>query len=165
MFKLVVLSALLAVAAARPGLIESPVVYSAPATTIVHEPAYAKVGAVVKSIPTAVSHQSQSVIHSSAHVVEDIVAPVVKTVYTAPVVKTIAAAPVLHTNYIASPVLKTYAAPVVHSVPLVQSAPVIKAIAAPALTTAYAGPALSLHGGWGHGGWAHGGWGHSGHGW
>ncbi|XP_037933894.1 cuticle protein 64-like [Teleopsis dalmanni] len=130
MFKLVVLSALLAVAAAYPGYLEhAPAhVVVAPATTIVHEPALAKVGAIVKSIPTAVSHQSQSIVHSSAHVVQPIVAPIVKTT-------------------------------------LVQSAPVIKTIAAPALTTAYAGPALSLHGGWGHGGWAHGGWGHSGHGW
>ncbi|EDW26080.1 GL18447 [Drosophila persimilis] len=82
MFKLVVLSALLAVAAARPGhlLESSPVVYSAPATTtIVQEPYLANVGSVVKSVPTSVSHQSQSVVHSSAHVVQDVVAPVVKT--------------------------------------------------------------------------------------
>ncbi|KAI8120225.1 hypothetical protein FF38_09549 [Lucilia cuprina] len=96
MFKLVVLCALLAVAAARPGYLSAhgPLLYSAPAT-VIHEPAYAKVGAIVKSIPTAVSHQSISQVHSSAHVVQPIVAPVVKT--------TIAAAPILH------------AAPVVHA--------------------------------------------------
>jgi len=97
MFKLVVLSALLAVAVARPGhLYESPLVYSAPATTIVQEPVLAKVGAVVKSVPTSVSHQSQSVVHSSSHVVEDVVAPVVKST---PVVTYAAAAPVVHSTY------------------------------------------------------------------
>ncbi|XP_034110480.1 mucin-17-like [Drosophila albomicans] len=118
MFKLVVLSALLAVAVARPGhLIESsPLVYAAPAATIVQEPVLAKVGAVVKSVPTAISHQSQSVVHSSAHVVEDIVAPVVKST---PVVSYAAPAPVVHSTYAAAaPVVhSTYAAaaPVVHS--------------------------------------------------
>ncbi|CAD7006539.1 retinin [Ceratitis capitata] len=98
MFKLVVLSALLAVAAAAPGYIAShPVVYSAPVASIaIHEPVLTKVGAVVKSIPTSVSHQSQSVVHSSAHYVEPIVAPVLKTSYvSAPVVHTYAAAPVV----------------------------------------------------------------------
>jgi len=67
MFKLVVLSALLAVAVARPGhlLESSPLVYAAPAaTTIVQENVLANVGSVVKSVPTSVSHQSQSVVHS-----------------------------------------------------------------------------------------------------
>ncbi|BFF99731.1 retinin [Drosophila madeirensis] len=106
MFKLVVLSALLAVAVARPGhLYESPLVYAAPATTtIVQEPYLASVGSVVKSIPTSVSHQSQSVVHSSAHVVQDVVAPVIKS-YAAPVVHTSYAAPVVHTSYAASPVI------------------------------------------------------------
>ncbi|XP_016926460.3 larval/pupal cuticle protein H1C [Drosophila suzukii] len=117
MFKLVVLSALLAVAVARPGhLYESPLVYSAPAaTTIVQENVLAKVGSVVSSIPTSVSHQSQSVVHSHSHVVEDIVAPVVKST---PVVSYSAAAPVVHTSYAAAPVVHTSyaaAAPVVHT--------------------------------------------------
>lgn len=88
-----VLSALLAVAAARPGYLSAhgPLVLSAPAT-VIHEPAYAKIGAIVKSVPTAVSHQSISQVHSSAHIVQPIVAPVVKTTY--------AAAPVaIHTSY------------------------------------------------------------------
>ncbi|XP_036337381.1 pupal cuticle protein G1A-like [Rhagoletis pomonella] len=107
MFKLVVLSAFLAVAAAAPGFIAShPVVYSAaPAATVaVHEPVLTKVGSVVKSIPTAVSHQSQSVVHSSAHYVQPIVAPVIKTSY-------VAAAPVVHTY--SAPIVKTIAAPVI----------------------------------------------------
>lgn len=96
------LSALLAVAAAAPGYLSAhgPVLYSAPAT-VIHEPAYAKVGAIVKSVPTAVSHQSISQVHSSAHIVQPIVAPVVKT--------TIAAAPIVH----AAPIIKTYAAPAI----------------------------------------------------
>lgn len=112
-----VLSALLAVAVARPGhLYESPVVYSAPAATIVQESVLANVGHVVKSVPTSVSHQSQSVVHSSTHVVEDQYAPVVKT-YAAPVVSSyVAAAPVVHTSYAAAaPVLKTIATPVVYN--------------------------------------------------
>ncbi|XP_017135074.1 retinin-like [Drosophila miranda] len=118
MFKLVVLSALLAVAAARPGhlLESSPVVYSAPATTtIVQEPYLANVGSVVKSVPTSVSHQSQSVVHSSAHVVQDVVAPVVKT-YAAPVVTSYAASPLVHTSY-ASPLvhISHAATPVVYN--------------------------------------------------
>ncbi|ALC43953.1 CG13063 [Drosophila busckii] len=113
MFKLVVLSALLAIAAARPGhLYESPLVYSAPATTIVQEPVLAKVGAVVSSVPSSVSHQSQSVVHSHAHYAQDIVAPVVKSTpvvsyaAAAPVYTTYAAAaPVLHHSYAAAPVV------------------------------------------------------------
>ncbi|CAD7006543.1 unnamed protein product [Ceratitis capitata] len=103
MYKLFVLAALVAVAAAAPShLYESPLVYSAPAAVAYQEPVLAKVGSVVKSIPTAVSHQSQSIVHSSAHVVEDVVAPVVKTSYvSAPVVKTIHAAPLVHHSYAA----------------------------------------------------------------
>ncbi|KAL7733519.1 hypothetical protein ACLKA6_004988 [Drosophila palustris] len=134
MFKLVVLSALLAVAVARPGhLYESPVVYAAPATTIVQENVLAKVGAVVKSVPSSVSHQSHSVVHSSAHVVEDVVAPVVKST---PVVTYSAAAPVVHSTYsAAAPVVHaTYAAaaPVVHSV--YAAAPVAHVAASSPLT-------------------------------
>ncbi|KAM7355718.1 uncharacterized protein ACRADG_001689 [Cochliomyia hominivorax] len=137
MFKLVVLSALLAVAAARPGLLETPVVYSAPAATVtVQESSLAHVGNVVKSVPSAISHHSNAVVHSHAHTVEDVVAPAVKTTeYTtktlatpvvesyavaaaaAPVVKTIETAPIVKTIETA-PVVKTYAAaaaPVVHA--------------------------------------------------
>ncbi|XP_054085129.1 larval/pupal cuticle protein H1C isoform X2 [Zeugodacus cucurbitae] len=116
MYKLFVLAALVAVAAAAPShLYESPVVYSAPAAVAYHEPVLAKVGSVVKSIPTAVSHQSQSIVHSSAHVVEDVVAPVVKTIHSAPLVHTsyAAAAPVIK-SYAAAPVVHSYAAPLAY---------------------------------------------------
>ncbi|XP_055846521.1 pupal cuticle protein G1A-like [Episyrphus balteatus] len=102
MFKLVVLSVLLAVAAARPGLIGSPVVYSSP---IVQEHGVAHVGNVVKSVPTAVSHQSSTVVHNSANVVEPIVAPVVKTYAAAPV-----HAPLVQTYAAAAPVVSSYSA-------------------------------------------------------
>ena len=83
----------------------SPVHYSV--SSYDHEPAYATVGHIVKSVPTAVSHQSISQVHSSAHYVEPIVAPVVKTTYAAPVIKTIAT-PVVHASYAAAPVYKSY---------------------------------------------------------
>ncbi|KAI9587468.1 retinin-like [Glossina fuscipes] len=110
MFKLVVLSVLLAVAAAAPGYLgHSSVLFSAPAATVVHEPAFAKVGAIVKSYPTAVSHSSISQVHSSAHVVTPIVAPIVKTtavVHSAPVLKTyVAPAPVSAPLHFAGPAL------------------------------------------------------------
>lgn len=118
-----VLSALLAVAAARPSLIASHPVVSPIASVAVQEPVLTKVGSVVKSIPTAVSHQSSTIVHSSAQVVEDIVAPAVRTsVVSAPaVVETVAAAPVLHSaaihNVAATPLL--HHAPVAHySAPL-----------------------------------------------
>ena len=112
-----VLSALFAVVLARPGLYASTV-YSAPAyaSVAVQEHGYAHVGSVVKSVPSAVSHQSQSVVHSSAHVVEDVVAPAVKsTTYTtkslvAPVYETYAAAPTYFKTVAAPVVYKTYAA-------------------------------------------------------
>ncbi|KAL7733517.1 hypothetical protein ACLKA6_004986 [Drosophila palustris] len=102
MYKLVVLSALLAVVAARPGYLEAgPIYHTYAAPAIIHEPALAKVGHIVKSIPTSVSHQSISQVHSSAHIVQPIVAPVIKT-YAAPLIKTYSA-PVLHTSILSSP--------------------------------------------------------------
>ncbi|XP_067612727.1 retinin-like [Eurosta solidaginis] len=142
MFKLVVLFALLAVAAGRPSHIEShPVFYAAPATVAVHEPVLTKVGSVVKSIPTAVSHQSQSIVHSSAHVVEDIIAPGVKTsIVAAPtVVKSVAAAPILHSSPVhhiaaVAPLLHSASAHHVVTAPALHSAPVHHvSVAAPLL--------------------------------
>ncbi|XP_055912942.1 uncharacterized protein LOC129946695 [Eupeodes corollae] len=112
MFKLVVLSALLVVAAAKPGTIieaiSAPVLKTAivhePTSIEVHEPTIAKVGEYVESVPTAVSHQSSTIVHSRANQITPIVAPAVRT-YSTPVVKTYAA-PILES----APLLKTYAA-------------------------------------------------------
>lgn len=101
------LFAFIATVLARPGLYESEV-YAAPAytTAVVHEPAYAHVGTVIKTVPSAISHQSHSIVHSSAHVVKDVLAPVVhsnlyttKSVVAAPVyVKSVAPA-ILHNSW------------------------------------------------------------------
>ncbi|XP_058064892.1 retinin-like, partial [Anopheles bellator] len=115
MFRLVVLSAVLAVAAAAPGatLVHSaPLAYSvaAPAVlahkeisyqkSIVEEPTLAHVGTVEKSIPTGYSHQSFTQYHNK-QVAEPVFAQAVKkTVVSTPVEKTTyvqAAAPVVHT--------------------------------------------------------------------
>lgn len=80
---------------------------------VVHEPVLAKVGHVVHSAPSAVSHQSITQVHGKTHVVEPILAPVVKTtIHTAPVVH----APVVHSYH---------AAPVVHALPVVHAAPLV----------------------------------------
>lgn len=72
---------------AAPGVLSGghlvyPMAVPLAASAVVHEPVYGKVHATtyVKSIPTAVSHQSVSQVHSTAHLVHHpIVAPVVKT--------------------------------------------------------------------------------------
>ncbi|EDW30409.1 GL18011 [Drosophila persimilis] len=137
MFKLFVLAALLAVAAAKPGhLAAAPLVYSAPATTIVQESSLAKIGAVVKSVPTAVSHQSLTQVHSTP-VVEDVVAPVVRTtavhsaplVAAAPLVKTVAAAPVAYSAPLTYSAPVAYASPLAYSHPVAYSSPVAYAAA------------------------------------
>ncbi|XP_019876229.1 cuticle protein 16.5 [Aethina tumida] len=89
MFKLVVLSALLAIAAARPGLL-APAVYSS---------------AIVGSVPTSISESSSSIVHSAA------LAPVV---HAAPVVHSaplVAAAPVVHSAALvhSAPLVSAYA--------------------------------------------------------
>ncbi|XP_052843806.1 A-kinase anchor protein 14-like [Drosophila gunungcola] len=128
MFKFVAVIALL-VATASAGLIETH--------HVVHEPVLAKVGSVVHSAPSAVSHQSITQVHSKA-VVQPVVAPIVKTttyshpavaVHSVPVVH---AAPVVHHSvpvvHAAPVVHSVHAAPVVHSVPLVHSAPLVKSV-------------------------------------
>ncbi|XP_013117513.1 uncharacterized protein LOC106094821 [Stomoxys calcitrans] len=110
MFKLLIVSAVFAVALAYPGLYETSVVHSAPLVTV-KEHGYANVGSIVKSLPSSVSHQSHSVVHSSSHVVEDVLAPAVKTTsYTSKSLLT----PVVET-YAVPTVVKTVAAPVVHT--------------------------------------------------
>ncbi|XP_017466658.1 PREDICTED: cell wall protein AWA1 [Rhagoletis zephyria] len=52
----------------------------APETITIRESTLAKVGEVVQKIPTAVSHQSQTVVHKHARVVTPIVAPAVRTI-------------------------------------------------------------------------------------
>ncbi|GLV32146.1 hypothetical protein CBL_11896 [Carabus blaptoides fortunei] len=98
MFKLVVLSALLAVAVAapKPGLVAAaPLAYAAP--VVAHS-------AVVGSVPTSVSSSSSTVVHNSAAVV----APVVSA-YHAPAVAAYAA-PAVHTvaAYAAAPAISSY---------------------------------------------------------
>eukprot|EP00099_Drosophila_melanogaster_P021614 NP_648873.1 uncharacterized protein Dmel_CG13060 [Drosophila melanogaster] len=100
MFKFIGVIALL-VATASAGLIETH--------HVVHEPVLAKVGSVVHSAPSAVSHQSITQVHSKA-VVQPVVAPIVKT-----------------TTY-SHPAVAVHAAPVVHSVPVVHAAPVVHSV-------------------------------------
>ncbi|XP_037720622.1 A-kinase anchor protein 14-like [Drosophila subpulchrella] len=100
MFKFIAVIALL-VATASAGLIETH--------HVVHEPVLAKVGSVVHSSPSAVSHQSITQVHSKA-VVQQVVAPIVKT-----------------TTY-TQPAVAVHAAPVVHSVPVVHAAPVVHSV-------------------------------------
>lgn len=122
MFKLVVLSTLLALAAARPGLfgyhaapalayhhIPAPAIIAKPEVyyqkSIIEEPTVAHVGSVVKHIPTAVSHQSSTIVHNSAKYVEPIYAPAVK--------HTLVSTPIVKTSYHAVPAI-AYAAPAAH---------------------------------------------------
>ncbi|SPP87062.1 retinin [Drosophila guanche] len=58
------------IVAARPGL---------RTVLTIQEPAVAKVGEVVQHVPTAVSHQSQTIVHDHRRVVSPIVAPAVRT--------------------------------------------------------------------------------------
>ncbi|XP_023178646.1 retinin-like [Drosophila hydei] len=114
MFKYVAIVALL-IASASAGLIETH--------QVLHEPVLAKVGTVVHSAPSAVSHQSITQVHSKP-VIQHVVAPVLKTtIHAAPAVHAVHAAPVVHSVH-AAPLL--HAAPAV--VPVVHSAPVIKSV-------------------------------------
>ncbi|KAG4079807.1 hypothetical protein HA402_014938 [Bradysia odoriphaga] len=118
MFKLLVLSVFIAVAAAAPsGLYhEAPIAYESVAVV---EPEY-HVGAVVEHIPTAVSHQSRTDYHSKP-VVHSVLAPVVHAapaVHAAPVAYS---APIYSSYAHSAPVYSTYA----HSAPIYSSSPLI----------------------------------------
>jgi hypothetical protein len=156
MFKLVVLSCLLSVAFA--GVVHQPITYAQvksvvePHYSVVETPTISQVGAVVKSIPTAHSYQSQTQYHSKsvvepiyAHGVEKkyISTPVVKSVVEhVPVAKTVVAAPIVAKAVYAEPIVQkaVYAeAPVAYT--SYAAAPVVKAAyaAAPAYAS-YAAP-------------------------
>ncbi|XP_005182643.1 cuticle protein LPCP-23-like [Musca domestica] len=122
MFKFVALFALLAVAAAAPGLITE--------THHVVQPVVTKTAYVDNSASSAITHQSFTNLERKV--------PVVHTVAAAHLVKTVAAAPVVHT-YAAAPVLKTVATPVVHTY---AAAPVVKTVAAPVVHTYAAAPVV-----------------------
>ncbi|XP_049296628.1 cuticle protein-like [Anopheles funestus] len=157
MFRLVVLSVVLAVAAAAPGFQSAPLAYStvvAAAPTlvaqkeisyqksIVEEPAIAHVGTVEKSVPTGYSHQSFTQYHNK-QVAEPVFAPTVK--------KTVVSTPVEKTTYVQAATPVVHAAPAVYAAPVqtyAYAAPVEKtyAYAAPvAKTYAYAEPAVKTY--------------------
>ncbi|XP_055608879.1 larval/pupal cuticle protein H1C-like [Uranotaenia lowii] len=167
MFRLVVLSAVLAVAAAAP---HATLVHSAPAVTayhsvaavptvvaqkeisyqksIVEEPTLAHVGNIEKKIPTGHSYQSFTQYHNK-QVAEHVYAPAVKqTVVETPVEKT-----VYHQAAVATPVTTYAAAPIVKAHAAIVEAPaahVSYVEAAPALSyaTGYAAAApLGVYGG------------------
>ncbi|XP_065361044.1 pupal cuticle protein C1B-like [Calliphora vicina] len=124
MYKSIACIAFFCLAAVSAGVIETH--------HVVQEPVLTKVGSVVHSAPSAVSHQSFTRYHNKA-VVSPVLTPVVKTtVHAAPVVSVVKSAPVVHT-YEAAPVHTVHSAPVVHSYPVVHSAPVVQHVhAAPA---------------------------------
>ena len=146
MFKLVVLSCLVSVAFA--GIISHPVEYAQvkqivePHYSVVETPTVSHVGNSVKSIPTAVSHQSQTQYHSKS-VVEPIYAHgVEKTYVSTPVVKSVVEQVVPAVKYVQAPV--AYAAPAhyAHAAPAhyAHAAPVAYA-SAPAHVSYAAAPA------------------------
>ncbi|XP_037938947.1 cuticle protein 19.8-like [Teleopsis dalmanni] len=134
MYKVLILSfALIACASARPGFV-------ADSAIVETEAVVAKVGEVVHSVPSAVSHQSQTVVHGQTHVVSDIVAPAVAEVRTiaaapAPVVASLPVA----TAAILSPSEISY-----HGAPLLKSIAAASALATPLVQT-YAAPVAYVH--------------------
>ncbi|XP_055688474.1 larval/pupal cuticle protein H1C-like [Lutzomyia longipalpis] len=133
MFKLVVLSAILAVAVAAPSGVShyaAPILTKAvhyaeplhatvvkpelerrtyvevePQVHVVDTPVVKKVADVVEHIPTAVSHQSSTIVHNT----ERIAHPILAHGYEKTIVE---GAPLVKTYHEDTPVLKTYTAPV-----------------------------------------------------
>uniref|UniRef100_A0AAG5DG78 Uncharacterized protein n=1 Tax=Anopheles atroparvus TaxID=41427 RepID=A0AAG5DG78_ANOAO len=156
MFRLVVLFAVLAVAAAAPGahvvhsspLAYSTVVAAAPTLvaqkeisyqkSIVEEPAVAHVGTIEKSVPTGYSHQSFTQYHNK-QVAEPVYAPAVK--------KTVVTTPVEKTTYVQAATPVVYAAPkatyVEAASPVVYAAPKATYVQAPATYTYAEAPTLA----------------------
>lgn len=83
----IALSALIALAAAKPSL---PLAYSAyqhqPIVSTYSVPSVANVGSIVSHVPTSISSQSSSVVHSHGAVVTPVITPVHKTIIAAPAV-------------------------------------------------------------------------------
>lgn len=131
-----------------------------PELTVVEEPTVHHVGNVVKSFPTAVSHQSQTIVHSKADVVEPIYQHgLKKTIVETPrLEKTIVHQPEIHTKTILeqSPAVHTsyvaHAAPALHhNTYLAHEAPALHhtsyvAHAAPLTKTVVHGSPLAYHG-------------------
>ncbi|XP_067612731.1 uncharacterized protein [Eurosta solidaginis] len=61
-----------------------------PTHVVVHEPILAKVGDVIETVPTAVSHQSSTIVHGKAQRLTPLVTPVVRS-YKAPALRTFSA--------------------------------------------------------------------------
>lgn len=126
-----------------------------PELTVVEEPTVHHVGNVVKSFPTAVSHQSQTIVHSKADVVEPIYQHgLKKTIVETPrIEKTIVHQPEIHTKTIveASPAVHTayvaHAAPVLHkSYAAYEHAPLTKTVVHGAAPLAYSSHLAYDHG-------------------
>lgn len=146
-----VLSALLAVAAAKPstligkttttiiepGQLDIPVVKNAliqeTGTVEIKEPTITKVGDLVRSVPTAVSHQSSTIVHNKADYVEPILAHGVRT-YQQPIVKTYST-PYVENVPISTPIIKKYETPLL-------TTPLIKGLEGAQLLSTYAGTPL-----------------------
>ncbi|CAG9799725.1 unnamed protein product [Chironomus riparius] len=130
MFKLVVLSCL--VAAAFAGYVPASVAYEKtivePHVSVVETPTVSHVGTSYKNVPTGVSHHSSSVVHGHASVVEPIYAhgvekkyistPVVKKVVehvpaVVPVAKQYIAEPYYAKQYVAEPAYTYASEPIV----------------------------------------------------
>ncbi|XP_053605710.1 larval/pupal cuticle protein H1C-like [Plodia interpunctella] len=117
---IVAFTALLACAAAAPGLLvthETPVVATVHAAPVVHS-------VPVLAAKTTITKSSQVVNHGTPLVH----APVVHAVHAAPVVHTVHAAPVVHAVHAAPVVLKTAPVAVAHTSSVVHHAPVVKAL-------------------------------------
>ena len=162
MFKLVVLSCLVSVAFA--GYVPAPIQYAAhvktvvePSYTVVETPTVNHVATVVKSVPSAVSHQSQTLYHSKSYVEPIYAHGVEKSVISTPIVKNIVEK-VIAPAYVAAPAhyvqepiaYKSYApAPAYsyaqHAAPIAyaQHAAPIKYVQEPIAYSAYAPAAYS----------------------